>query len=77
MKAAEDDNRLDAPEVNPMRHAPRLARLGAGLAVLLGALLLAGCDENAGVGVSVGLPASYGSMELGLSTNTWLGGPTW
>jgi hypothetical protein len=60
-----------------MRLAPYLARIGGALAALLGALLLAGCDENAGVGFSVGLPASYGSMELGLSTNDWLGGPTW
>lgn len=60
-----------------MRHPPRPARIGAGLAALLVALLLAGCDDNAGVGFSVDLPASYGSMELGLSTNTWLGGPTW
>ena len=36
-------------------------------------LLMQGC----GVGFSVGLPASYGSMELGLSTTNWIGGPTW
>ena len=45
--------------------------------LLLGVLLLAGCDDNAGVGFSVGLPASYGSVELGLNTSTWIGGPTW
>ena len=61
-----------------MRHPHRRPiRLIAGLAAVLGALLLAGCDDNTGVGFSVGLPASYGSVELGLSTNTWLGGPTW
>jgi hypothetical protein len=47
-------------------------------AALLGACVLAGgCDDNSGVGFSVGLPASYGSVDLGLSTNTWIGGPTW
>jgi hypothetical protein len=74
--AAANDRRKDR-EVNTMRHAPRWARIVAGLAAVLGAALLAGCDDNAGVGFSVDLPASYGSMELGLSTNAWVGGPTW
>jgi hypothetical protein len=55
----------------------RAARIGTALAALVGVLLLAGCDENSGVGFSVDVPASYGSMELGLSTSTWAGGPTW
>lgn len=47
------------------------------LVLSLGAL--GGCDDGGGggVGFSVGLPASYGSMELGLSTTQWMGGPTW
>lgn len=63
--------------VQPEPRPRRAAKLAAGLALLLGTLLLAGCEDNAGVGFSVGLPASYGSVELGLSTNTWAGGPTW
>lgn len=39
---------------------------------------VAGCGGGeGGVGLSVGLPASYGSMELGVSTTQWIGGPTW
>ncbi|HMO48264.1 MAG TPA: hypothetical protein PKB14_19845 [Rubrivivax sp.] len=47
-------------------------------AVLAGALL-AGCEDSSsgGVGFSVGLPTSYGSMELGMSTTNWAGGPFW
>lgn len=41
-------------------------------------VVLAACDQDGGgVGLSVGLPASYGSMELGPSTSQWIGGPTW
>jgi len=47
------------------------------LTVVLSCLALGGCDEGGGVGFSVGLPASYGGMELGLSTTQWSGGPTW
>ena len=55
----------------------RPGRLVAGVASLLACLLMAACDDNSGVGFSVGPPASYGSMDLGLSTNSWVGGPTW
>lgn len=49
-------------------------RIGT-VAVLLA--MLGGCDDSGGVGFSVGLPTSYGSAELGLSTTQWIGGPTW
>jgi hypothetical protein len=41
--------------------------------------LLISCDGggNAGVGFSVGLPTNYGSMELGMATTNWAGGPFW
>jgi hypothetical protein len=29
------------------------------------------------VGFSVGLPTNYGSMELGMATTNWAGGPFW
>jgi cytosine/uracil/thiamine/allantoin permease len=53
------------------------ARLCAATMLACACLLSAGCASSSGIGFSVGLPASYGSMELGLSTNDWLGGPTW
>lgn len=54
---------------------PRWLRGVALVAACCAAVL--GCDGGGGVGMSVGLPASYGSMELGLSTSQWVGGPTW
>ena len=39
--------------------------------------LLCSCENNSGVGFSVGLPTNYGSMELGLQTTQWVGGPFW
>lgn len=49
-----------------------------GLTLAACCAMAAGCDEGGGgVGLSVGLPASYGSMELGPSTSQWVGGPTW
>jgi hypothetical protein len=48
-----------------------------GVALAACCAAVAGCDSGGGVGVSVGLPASYGNMELGLSTSQWVGGPTW
>ena len=48
------------------------------LALLVVVSTLSSCGGGAsGVGISVGLPASYGSMELGMSTTNWVGGPTW
>ena len=48
--------------------------------LLLAGALLSSCDDSAssgGVGFSVGLPTSYGSMELGVSTTNWSSGPFW
>jgi predicted small secreted protein len=40
--------------------------------------LLGSCDSSSsGVGFSVGLPTSYGSMELGTATTQWVGSPFW
>lgn len=53
----------------------------AAAALLLGCgALLSSCDEGSGpggVGFSVGLPTNYGSMELGMATTNWVGGPFW
>jgi len=45
--------------------------------LLLASALLSGCESSSGVGFSVGLPTSYGSMELGMATTNWAGGPFW
>jgi predicted small secreted protein len=58
-----------------MKHSP-WRRAAAALLVAAGALL-SSCESNSGVGFSVGLPTSYGSMELGMSTTNWAGGPFW
>jgi hypothetical protein len=55
---------------------PLWRRLGAAL-LLLASAMLGGCEESSGVGFSVGLPASYGSMELGMATSNWSSGPFW
>lgn len=39
--------------------------------------LLSSCESSSGVGFSVGVPTNYGSMELGLATTQWVGGPFW
>lgn len=55
-------------------------RRAATAALLLAGALLSSCDDSAssgGVGFSVGLPTSYGSMELGVSTTNWSSGPFW
>jgi hypothetical protein len=39
--------------------------------------LLGSCESSSGVGFSVGLPTSYGSMELGMATTQWVGSPFW
>jgi hypothetical protein len=46
--------------------------------LLVGSALLGSCGGgSSGVGFSVGLPTSYGSMELGMATTNWAGGPFW
>jgi len=54
----------------------RLRRAAAAL-LLCTSALLSSCESSSGVGFSVGLPTSYGSMELGLQTTQWAGGPFW
>jgi hypothetical protein len=49
----------------------------AWLLLFAGSVLLGSCESSSGVGFSVGLPTSYGSMELGLQTTQWVGSPTW
>ena len=45
--------------------------------LLLASALLSSCESSSGVGFSVGLPTSYGSMDLGMATTSWAGGPFW
>jgi hypothetical protein len=52
-------------------------RRTARAALLCASALLCSCDSSSGVGFSVGLPTSYGSMELGMATTSWAGGPFW
>lgn len=55
----------------------RLRRAATAL-LLCSSALLSSCDSSSsGVGFSVGMPTSYGSMELGLQTTQWAGGPFW
>lgn len=54
----------------------RLRRTAAAL-LLCTSALLSSCESSSGVGFSVGLPTSYGSMDLGLQTTQWAGGPFW
>jgi hypothetical protein len=54
----------------------RLRRVVTGLLLCFSALL-SSCESSSGVGFSVGLPTSYGSMELGMATTQWAGGPFW
>lgn len=58
---------------------PNTWRRMAAAALLLAGALLSSCDDGSagGVGFSVGLPASYGSMELGMATTSWSSGPFW
>jgi hypothetical protein len=53
-----------------------LRRATAALLLCIGALL-GSCESSSGVGFSVGLPSNYGSMELGMATTQWVGGPFW
>jgi hypothetical protein len=46
-------------------------------ALILAAALLSSCENNSGIGFSVGLPTNYGGMELGMATSNWVGGPFW
>ena len=54
-------------------------RRAATATLLLMSALLASCEDGSsgGVGFSVGLPTSYGSMELGMTTTNWASGPFW
>lgn len=56
-----------------------LLRRAAAALLLCGSALLSSCDgsSSGGVGFSIGLPVSYGSMELGMATTQWVGGPIW
>jgi predicted small secreted protein len=57
-------------KASPLRHT--VAAL-----LLCASALLSSCESSSGVGFSVGLPTNYGSMELGLATTQWVGGPFW
>jgi hypothetical protein len=60
-------------------HTSTWRRTAAAVLLLAGALL-SGCEDGSssgGVGFSVGLPTSYGSMELGMATTNWSSGPFW
>ncbi len=52
-------------------------RRAASIALLYTSALLSSCESSSGVGFSVGLPTNYGSMELGMPTTNWVGGPFW
>jgi hypothetical protein len=54
-------------------------RRAAAAVLLCAGAMLSSCDEgsSSGVGFSVGLPTNYGSMELGMATTNWAGGPFW
>jgi hypothetical protein len=52
-------------------------RRAAAALLLCTSAWLASCESNSGVGFSVGLPTNYGSMELGMATTQWVGGPFW
>lgn len=58
---------------------PTLLRRATGALLLCAGLLLGSCESSSssGVGFSVGLPTNYGSMELGMATTHWVGGPFW
>jgi hypothetical protein len=56
---------------------PNNLRRAASLLLLYASALLSSCESSSGVGFSVGLPTSYGSMELGTATTQWAGGPFW
>jgi hypothetical protein len=49
----------------------------ASAVLLCASALLSSCESSSGVGFSVGLPTNYGSMELGMATTNWVGGPFW
>ncbi len=55
----------------------RLYRAAAAALLLCTSVLLSSCESSSGVGFSVGLPTNYGSMELGMATTQWVGGPFW
>ena len=53
-------------------------RRAATLLLLCTSAFLSSCGGgSSGVGFSVGLPTNYGSMELGMTTTNWVGGPFW
>jgi predicted small secreted protein len=55
----------------------KFVRHAIAVLLLLTGALLSSCESSSGVGFSVGLPTNYGSMELGLQTTQWAGGPFW
>jgi hypothetical protein len=57
--------------------SPTSWRRAASVALLCASVLLSSCESSSGVGFSVGLPTNYGSMELGMATTNWVGGPFW
>ena len=56
---------------------PHRLQRAAALLLLCTSALLSSCESSSGVGFSVGLPTNYGSMELGMATTQWVGGPFW
>jgi hypothetical protein len=56
---------------------PNSLRRAAAALLLFTSAMLASCESSSGVGFSVGLPSNYGSMELGMATTQWVGGPFW
>ncbi len=54
-----------------------LRRTAATVLLLCSSVFLSSCESSSGVGFSVGVPTSYGSMELGMPTTQWAGGPFW
>jgi hypothetical protein len=52
-------------------------RGAASIALLFTSMLMSSCENSTGVGFSVDVPSNYGSMELGMPTTNWVGGPFW
>ena len=55
-----------------MRKLIRIARL---IAVLAIATQLSGCTPHVGVGMNVGIPTGWGSINVGVGSGGWYGRP--